>query len=94
MHICGACKAELEENETYEYRGAFACAECFDEVIEKRDFQRNEIIAEEAAKTEKFRGLDFGNNQIGKANREMLAPQLEIAAKESVRLKDYEGRGV
>ena len=92
MYKCSKCKKELDDHEAYEYRGAFSCEEHFDEVIESRDFQRQEIIKEESAKTDKFKGLDLGDNCIGRANREILKPQIEIASKESARLKEYEGR--
>ena len=89
-YICSKCKKELDGYEAYEYRGAIACVECFDDVQESREAQRQEIIKEESAKTEFSRGLDFGDNAIGKANRELLKPNIEIAKKESGRLKEYE----
>ena len=93
MYQCGKCKKQIEPNETYEYRGAFSCSEHFDEVIKDRDYQRSEIMAEENAKTAKFAGLDLsGDTVIGKANRDILRADIEIASKESARLKDYEGR--
>lgn len=94
MYKCSKCKKELDGFEAYEYRGAIACEDCFDDVIESRDFQRQEIIKEESAKTEKFKGLDLGDNAIGRANREILKPQIEIAKKESGRLRDFEGRAI
>lgn len=91
--ICTKCKIELKPCQAYEYRGAIACADCFDDVIEGRDYQRQEIMAEEHAKTECFRGLDLSpDTTLGKANREILKAQIEIAGKESGRLKAYEGR--
>lgn len=91
MQTCSKCGIELIDSDAYEYRGALSCAEHFDEVIEMRDFQRGEIIAEESTKTKVFEGLDMSpDSPIGKANREILKPQLEIASKESGRLKEYE----
>lgn len=87
---CSKCKRILEESEIYEYRGVYACADHFDEVTKTRDIQRNEIIREESAKTDVFKGLDLGDSVIGKANREILKGQIEIASKESGRLRDYE----
>ncbi len=87
---CSKCGEELEAMDAYEYRGAVSCAKCFDEVIKHRDWQRNEIIAEESAKTEVFRGLDMTDSVIGKANRQLLKRKIEIAGKESERLKQYE----
>lgn len=89
---CQLCKAELEANETYEYRGAYSCAEHFDQVIKDRDFQRQEVMAENNVKTRAFKGLDLSDSPVGKANREILKPQIEIAGKESARLREYEGR--
>ncbi len=88
--ICRVCKCELEPNEAYEYRGAIGCAEHFDEVREARDFERAEVMAEESAKLAPLTGLDFGDNAIGRANRKILKPALEIASKEGGRLKSYE----
>lgn len=91
-YTCSKCHKELDSSEAYEYRGAVSCEEHFDEVCESRDFQRQEIIAEESGKTDKFKGLDLGDNVIGKANREILKGSIEIASKESGRLKEYENR--
>lgn len=90
---CSVCKKSLEGQDAYEYRGVFSCEEHFDQVTEARDYQRNQIIAEESAKTEKFRGLDLSNSSVGKANKEILRADIEIASKESQRLKDYERPG-
>jgi hypothetical protein len=87
---CLKCNKELKSNEAYEYRGAIACAEHFDEVSESRERERREIIAEESRKTECFRGLDMGESVIGRANRKLLTSPVEIASKESGRLKAYE----
>tara|TARA_R110000850_G_scaffold100316_7_gene207536 strand:+ start:1299 stop:1586 length:288 start_codon:yes stop_codon:yes gene_type:complete len=91
-YTCSKCHKEIDSQDCYEYRGAFSCDECFEDVIGTRDFQRQEIIVEESAKTDKFKGLDFGDNVIGKANRKILKGSIEVASKESGRLKDYEGR--
>ena len=89
---CEKCKEFFESSQVYEYRGVFACSEHFEEVCASRDFQREEIIREEATKTEVFKGLDLGDTKIGKANREILKGRIEIAGKESGRLKNYEDR--
>lgn len=92
MNTCSVCKGEFSDSETYEYRGALSCVECFSRSIELRNDQRQDIIQEESAKTNCFKGLDLSESQIGKANRELLKPQIEISGKESGRLKEYEGR--
>ena len=92
IYNCRKCKAPLDDHEAYEYRGSVACAEHFDEVIEMRDFERNQIINEEHNKTKAFKGLDLTDSTIGKANKKLLKPNIEIASRESQRLKNYEGR--
>lgn len=87
---CHKCNESFDEDEIYEYRGLFACVEHIDEITIQRDAQRNEIIREEDNKTKVFKGLDLGDSKIGKANNEILKKQIEIAKKESIRLKQYE----
>ena len=92
-YTCKKCKAKLKANEAYEYRGAFACGDHFDEVIEMRDFERNQVINDEHNKTKAFKGLDLTDSVVGKANKKLLKPRIDIASKESARLNQYE-RGV
>lgn len=88
---CSLCKVELEPNDAYEYRGAISCDEHFDAVCNQRNYERAEIIREESIKTNVFLGLDLDSkSKIGVANRELLSSQIEIAKKESARLKNYE----
>jgi hypothetical protein len=89
---CLKCKIDLEPSSAYEYRGAISCADHFDEVVEFRNFERQEIMAEERTKTDKFRGLDLSDSAIGRGNRELLKGAIEVASKESGRLKRYEER--
>ena len=90
MDICRVCKIELDDSTCYEYRGATACEEHFDEVIEARDFERSRLMDEEHKKTDSLAGLDLGDSVIGNANKKLLARKLEISSKESKRLFDYE----
>lgn len=92
MYKCSKCKKELEASDTYEYRGAYSCAEHFEEVQESRNFERQEIMEEENHKMKPLEGLSFGDNVVGRANRAIMKPQLEIARKESGRMKAYEKR--
>lgn len=87
---CPQCKNVFNRSDIYEYRGAISCNGCFDEVSQDRDIQRAEIIKEESAKTEVFKGLDLTDSVIGRANKEILKPNIEIAAKESFRINNYE----
>lgn len=91
LETCPICKNDFELGQMYEYRGALACEDCIEEMIEKRDFQRAEVIEEQKFKTDRFKGLDMSDSQIGKINREILKSDIEIAKKESQRLNDYEG---
>jgi hypothetical protein len=91
LETCPICKKEFELGQMYEYRGAVACGDCIEEAREKRDYERQEIIEESKHKTDKFKGLDLSESQIGKANRDILKSEIEIAGKESGRIKDYEG---
>lgn len=98
-YICIVCNKKHEfdgvngiEPNVYSYRDIYACEEHFDEAIKIRDQQRNQIIEEEHNKTKVFYGLDITDSTIGKANRQLLSKHIEIASKESVRLREYEGR--
>ena len=93
INHCQKCHKELDDSEAYEYRGAYACADHLDDVTASRDHERQEIIREETARMKPLKGLDLDpRSPIGRANREILAPHIEIASKESGRLKKYEGR--
>ena len=92
-YTCSQCRKGLDGSEAYEYRGAFSCDDCFDEMTHERDRQRQAIIKEESAKTDKFKGLDFSDSAIGKANQKLFKAELEIASQESPRLKAYERGG-
>lgn len=90
---CSKCGVGLDGSSAYEYRGVFSCAEHFDAVCDDRDRERQEIIREEDQKTEKLKGLDLASsNPVGKANQKLMARHIEVAGKESYRLKSYEGR--
>ena len=75
------CKKFFDLSELYEYRGSVACEKDFDKAQENADIKRAEIIEDNKFRTEKFRGLDLGDSIIGKANREILKSDIEIAKK-------------
>ncbi len=89
---CSVCKEYFDGHNIYEYRGAYACGEHHDQAIKNRDYERQQIIDEEDRKTKVFKGLDLSDSVVGKGNQELLKAQIEIAKKESYRLKKYEGR--
>jgi hypothetical protein len=87
---CCLCKKELDGYSAYEYRGFVSCEEHSDAVIEKVDIRRGEIISRNNAVLKPLEGLDLSsNNPIGKHNRELLAPVIEIASKETFAEKQY-----
>lgn len=92
MVNCPLCGREEEYGQMYEYRGALACVDCIDGAREKRDIERAEVIAEQNHKTDRFKGLDLSDSTIGKANRQILKTDIEVAKKEGKRIRDYEGR--
>lgn len=79
---CCVCKKYFDLGEMYEYRGMVACEEHFDKAQEMADFKRSEIIAENHRRTDRFKGLDLSDSAIGKANREILKGDIEIAKKQ------------
>lgn len=90
---CSVCGKERPVGEFYEYRGAIACEKCFEECKENREKDRQEVIEINRHKTECFKGIDTSNNTtLGKANRELLKKQIDIAKKEDGITKRYEGR--
>ena len=93
---CSLCKKSFSnwdnENQMFEYRWALWCEKCIEEVREKRDFERQEVIAEENHKTKVFKWLDMWDSPIWKANRQILKRNIEIAKKEWGRIKAYENK--
>lgn len=90
LYKCSKCKKWLPENKTYEYRGVYSCSDCKDEVEKSRDFERQEVIADERSRTEPLRWFDVSDSTLWKINRKILKSQIEIAWKEWGRLKAYE----
>jgi recombinational DNA repair protein (RecF pathway) len=87
---CSVCGLEFDLSDLYEYRGEIACKEHFDKMCDDRDIERQEIIMESKHRTDRFKGLDLSDSQIGKANRDILKTDIKIAKKESMRRKLYE----
>lgn len=93
LYRCSVCHKTLDSSEAYEYRGAYSCEDHFDAVIEARDFQRKELMLAEESKLIPLSGLDLHiDNPIGRANRDLMKRHIEIASKESLQMKIYEGR--
>ncbi|CNI62903.1 Uncharacterised protein [Yersinia massiliensis] len=89
-YTCAVCKAEIDSNDTYEYRGFYGCGEHFEELQDKVDMMRQRIIDDFDAKSKPLQGLDISTNSvIGRANRETLKGPIEVCSKESLIEKDY-----
>lgn len=78
---CCICKEYFELSELYEYRGYIACEKDFDEAQKQAERVRAETIEDTHFRTDRFKGLDLGESVIGKANREILKVDIEIAKK-------------
>ncbi len=89
---CPLCGKEEEYGQMYEYRGALSCGDCLEKTTKKRDAERAEVIEEQKHKTDRFNRLDLSDSQIGKANKEILKQDIEVAKKEGLRIRQYEGR--
>ncbi len=90
-HKCVICGEEFAASEIYEYRGIYACKEHIDEVREKRDYQRKEVIKITEKSIRSQREGEFINNRK-KYNLRNVAPDglPIIKPKEPQALKDYE----
>lgn len=93
VYKCAVCGRNNPGNKTYEYRGAYSCSCCFDQMIEARDRQRSELIEREDARSRFTNGLDVhSDSAIGKHNRKLFKRHLTALEKESYQIKEYEGR--
>ena len=87
-NICAICKEEVADSECYEYRGVMACEKDFDELIKKRDEQRERVMEVTNASVKSQRNGEFVNN---KSNNNFASDGLPIVkVKEPQILKDYE----
>lgn len=90
MNKCCLCKKELDDYSGYEYRGFHSCEEYFDEVCDRVDRKRQEIISRHDSVSIPLKGLDIRpDNPIGKANRELLKGSIEVSGKETYLEKKY-----
>lgn len=78
---CSVCHKLFPLSKLYEYRGSVACEKDFNKAQENADYKRQQIIEDTKFRTERFRGLDLSDSTIGKANREILKADIEIAKK-------------
>lgn len=90
-HKCSVCGEELADSETYEYRGAFACAKHHEESIKKRDFERQEVM-DETEHTVRSQADGEWHNGGYKTMKTDTGGRPITKVKEPARLKAYEGR--
>jgi hypothetical protein len=88
-HNCAICGEELSDSEAYEYRGAIACAAHHEEMIAKRDEQRQRVmeVTEKSVRSQADGEWQHG----GYKNMKTDASGRPITkVKEPQMLKDYE----
>jgi hypothetical protein len=90
-HKCAVCGEELSDSEAYEYRGAFACEKHHEESIEKRDFERQEVMEEVEHSTHSQVAGEWHNGGY-KTMKTDAGGNPVTKIKEPLRLKKYEGR--
>lgn len=90
-HNCAICGEELSDSEAYEYRGAIACATHHEEMIKKRDYQRQQVMEITEKSTQSQRNGEFMNNPKKYDINNVASDGLPIMKiKEPQALKDYE----
>jgi len=87
--ICAICKQEFDDGEMYEYRGVLACEEHFDEVIEKRDYQRQQVMETTEASVRSQADGEWANGGY-KTMKTDNGGRPITKVKEPQALKDYE----
>lgn len=90
-HECSICGEELADSETYEYRGAFACAKHHEESIRQRDVQRQEVMAETEHAVRSQADSEWQNGGYKTMKTDAGGRPITMV-KEPERLKVYEGR--
>ena len=91
MNTCQICKGEFEDSDTYEYRGFMSCSEHFDELQEKVNYKRKEVMAVTEASIKSQRNGEFMNNSKKYNLHNVASDGLPIMKmKEPGILQDYE----
>lgn len=88
--LCGVSYSNFdpdEEHQIFEYRGVLGCSKCIDEVREKRDYQRKQVMEVTNASVKSQRNGEFINNSKARIASDGL-PIVKV--KEPQILKDYE----
>lgn len=90
--ICGVSYSNFDPDENhqmFEYRGVLGCSKCIDEVREKREYQRQQVIetTEHSIKSQvngewhngghKYMKVDVGGNPITKVREPLILQDYE-----------------
>ena len=90
MNKCQICKGCFDDSETYEYRGFTACEKHFDELCEKVDGKRKEVMETTEKSVASQRNGEFANNRKYHSGNVASDGLPIIKPKEPQILQDYE----
>lgn len=85
MYTCSKCGKKISGNEAYNYKGFYACEDCFDDVVS--EVEEMIIKANEDIESRQIVKGVIGSslpNDLEKYMRKKFAPQLEVQGKESI----------
>lgn len=86
---CAICDEELSSSELYEYRGVYACSEHFDELCEKRDYQRQQVMETTEHSIKSQQGGEWHNGGYKTMKTDKGGNPI-TKIKEPLSLKEYE----
>ena len=89
MNKCAICGGYFDDSDTYEYRGVMSCGEHFDELVAKRDYQRQQVMetTEKSVRSQADGEWWYGGYKNMKTD---AAGRPITRIKEPLSLKDYE----
>ena len=91
MNQCQICKEMFEDSDTYEYRGLISCSEHFDELQNRVNAKRQEVMEVTEHSISSQRNGEFKNNSQKYDMHNVASDGLPIMkVKEPPILKDYE----
>lgn len=92
LNKCQICGNYFDDSETYEYRGFMSCGQDFDELCEKVDNKRSEVIEEAKASVNSQRNGEWKNGGYRKMKVDAEGKPI-TNIKEPMRMNEYE-RGI
>lgn len=87
---CAICGNYFDDSEAYEYRGVMACEEHFDELIEKRDYQRAQVMETTEASVKSQAGGEWHNGGYKTMKTDRGGSPIPTKTKEPQSLKHHE----